>query len=131
MIYGIGTDIVSIPRIMAALQRHGNLFARRILAESEWEEYCKLPRRDPRQAPAFLAKRFAAKEAAAKALGTGFREGITLAAIAIHHDPHGRPLLQFSAGAAEFCQNRGIGEALVSLADEKEYAVAFVTLLAR
>jgi len=131
LIYGIGTDIVSIPRIAAALARHGDLFARRILAASEWEEYRALPRRSPRQPVTFLAKRFAAKEAAAKAFGTGFRGGIRLATIAVYHDQRGRPGLIFSAGAAEYCRTHAIERGLLSLADERDYAVAFVTLLSK
>lgn len=129
-IYGIGTDIVSINRMAAALGRHGDQFARRILAPREWEEYQALPGRDPRQAPTFLAKRFAAKEAAVKALGTGFRDGINLPTIWVDHDQWGRPLLEFSAAAAAACQTRNICQALLSLTDEKDYALAFVTLMA-
>ncbi len=129
MIYGIGTDIVSITRIEAAQGRHGDHFARRILAPGEWEEYLQLPRRQSRQTAAFLAKRFAAKEAAAKALGTGFRNGINLQSIVVVHDRLGRPGLEFLDAAAKYCQNQGVERALLSLSDEKSYAVAFVTLL--
>ncbi|ADH85679.1 holo-ACP synthase [Desulfurivibrio alkaliphilus] len=129
MIYGIGTDIVSIPRIAAALARHGDPFARRILAPREWEEYQALPHHRPQLTAAFLAKRFAAKEAAAKALGTGFSRGITLAGIAVVHDQRGRPGLQFHDAAAAYCRDEGIIRGLLSLSDEKEYALAFATLI--
>lgn len=129
MIYGIGTDIVEIDRIAAALARHGDQLARRILAPDEWAEYLELTGHRPQRKAAFLAKRFAAKEAAAKALGTGFRHGINLASIAVTHHLHGRPGLEFHSEAAVYCRRQGIGGALLSLSDEKHYALAFVTLL--
>lgn len=124
MIFGIGTDIVSVTRIEAALARHGDRFAARVLAAVELEEYRQCAR------PAhFLAKRFAAKEAAAKAFGTGFRHGISMVDFIVGHDEIGKPLLQFSGGAKIYCQQQGIGESFISISDEKEHAVAFVTLL--
>ncbi|TBV79639.1 MAG: holo-ACP synthase [Desulfobulbaceae bacterium] len=129
MIYGIGADIVNIGRIKTALTRHGDLFAQRILALGEWEEYQILARRNSQQRAAFLARRFAAKEATVKAFGTGFRDGIKLTSIAVIHDQRGRPNLHFSAEAREYCQTQGITKSFLSLADEKDYAVAFVTLL--
>lgn len=124
MIYGIGTDICAVARIQAGLARFGEKFARRILAPAELEGF----RRSGLPAH-YLAKRFAAKEAAVKAMGTGFRDGITLSQIAVNNDPHGRPELVFSGRAAQVCGERGIGEAHLSLADERDYAIAFVTLL--
>ncbi|HET97591.1 MAG TPA: holo-ACP synthase [Desulfurivibrio alkaliphilus] len=124
MIYGIGTDIVKISRMEAALARHGERFAHRILAATEWDDFGRTGR-----PAALLAKRFAAKEAAAKAFGTGFSAGLGLHDIAVDHDRRGRPRLIFSGKAEEFCRRRGIGRSLISLADEKDYAIAFVTLL--
>ena len=123
MIVGIGTDIVAIARIEAALARHGERFARRILAEQEWDAYCASP-----QPARLLAKRYAAKEAAAKAFGTGFSGGLSLQHIVIEHDSQGRPLLSFHGRAAEFCQQYGVGESHLSISDEHDYAIAFVTL---
>jgi holo-[acyl-carrier protein] synthase len=123
MIYGIGTDMVRVQRLQDSLDRHGDRFARRILAGSEWEEY-----RDSSQKPQFLAKRFAAKEAVAKALGTGFRHGLSLQDIAVGHDSLGKPMLQFSESLNENFRKHGIGSAHLSLSDEKEYALAFVIL---
>ena len=71
MIFGIGTDIVSVQRMRRNLGRYGERFARRILSESELEEF-----RATAKPENFLAKRFAAKEAAAKAMGTGFSGGL-------------------------------------------------------
>ncbi len=123
MIFGIGTDIVCVSRMQENLERYGERFAQRILAEQEWEAFLASPRRAH-----FLAKRFAAKEAAVKAMGTGFRDGITLKQIAVSHAPGGRPLLRFSERAELFVRRNGIVKAHLSLSDEEAYAVAFVTL---
>ncbi len=123
MIFGIGTDIVRVARMHNSLDRYGDQFARRILAEQEWAAFLASKRRAH-----FLAKRFAAKEAAVKAMGTGFRNGITLKQIAVSHEQDGRPLLGFSEQAQEFITRNGIKSAHLSLSDEEEYAVAFVTL---
>ncbi|MBE0509238.1 MAG: holo-ACP synthase [Chromatiales bacterium] len=124
MIFGIGTDIVAIARMEKALARHGERFAERILAEQERAAYAEAAR------PArFLAKRFAAKEAAAKAFGTGFSAGLSLQHIVISHDARGRPLLSFHGQAEVFCRDQGVGEAHLSISDEQDYAIAFVTLM--
>ena len=126
MIFGIGTDIVQVSRIQKNLDRYGERFARRILAEKELEEFrCTVhPAR-------FLARRFAAKEALAKAYGTGFSGGLTFRDIAVTHDAAGKPLLQLAGRAAELQREMGIGEDFISISDEHEYAVAFVTVLRR
>ncbi len=124
MIYGIGTDIVQVSRVESSLARFGERFARRVLAPSEWERYAQSAR------PAhFLAKRFAAKEAAAKAFGTGFRDGLRLRDIVVTNDALGRPGLAFSGRAQALFEEQGLSEGLVSISDEREYAVAFVTLV--
>jgi holo-[acyl-carrier protein] synthase len=124
MIFGIGTDIVRVARMQQSLDKHGERFARRILTEHELIGYQKANK------PAnYLAKRFAAKEATAKAMGTGFRDGLSLKHINVGHDAQGKPLLEFSGLAADFMAEKGIMEAHISLADEQEYAVAFVTLI--
>lgn len=123
MIFGIGTDIVRVARMRADLDRYGERFAQRILADPELAEF----RQDPRPAH-FLAKRFAAKEAAVKAMGTGFRDGVTLRDVAVRHDELGKPVLEFSKRALSIIEANGITAVHVSLADEDEYAVAFVTL---
>jgi holo-[acyl-carrier protein] synthase len=123
MIFGIGTDIVRIERIEHSLGRYGDAFARRILADTELEEF----EQSLRQA-SFLAKRFAAKEAMSKALGTGFRDGLSLRHIVVTHDALGRPCLLCNGKADELLQELGISACHLSLADEREYAIAFVTL---
>lgn len=124
MIYGIGTDIVQVARVRGLLERFGERFGRRVLAEAEWSRYEKSA-----QPAHYLAKRFAAKEAAAKAMGTGFRDGLTLKDIIIVSDDRGRPGLVFEGRARALLHELGIGEGLVSISDERDYAVAFVTLM--
>ena len=124
MIFGIGTDIVRIQRLRADLERYGERFARRILADEELVEF-----RQAAQQAHFLAKRFAAKEAVVKALGTGFRAGISLHDIAVGHDDRGKPLLVFSERLITYLAERGVADGgHLSLSDEQEYAVAFVVL---
>ncbi len=126
MIFGIGTDIVSIARMHDALERHGERLAARMLSNSELDEF----HRSHHQAN-YLAKRFAAKEAAAKALGTGFRDGLALRHIEVGHEPLGRPLLRFHGKALALIDELGVGESFLSISDEREHAVAFVTLMRR
>ncbi len=123
MIFGIGTDIVRVARMQRDIDRFGDKFAERILTDAELDEY-----RQVQQRAHFLAKRFAAKEAAAKALGTGFSQGVQLRQIAVTHDAHGKPLLEFSGTALRLIEAHGIRVIHISLADEQDHAVAFVTL---
>lgn len=124
MIFGIGTDIVQVSRIAALFERYGERFSERILTGGELKEFStsKWPAH-------FLAKRFAAKEAAVKALGTGFGQGVQPCHIGVGHTLHGQPILEWEGQAGELIQRFGIGQALISLADEKDYVVAFVTLV--
>lgn len=126
MIFGIGTDIVRVARMQKNIERYGEKFAERILTASELDEY----RNELRKAH-FLAKRFAAKEAAAKAMGTGFRDGLMLHHIGVTHDNAGKPQLAFTDQAADFVRANAITQVHVSLADEEDHAVAFVTLATR
>lgn len=123
MIFGIGTDIVRVARMQQDIARYGEKFAERILTDGELAEF-----RQSSQPANFLARRFAAKEAAAKAMGTGFSDGLHLRHISVGHDAHGKPLLEFSGRALEFVREKGITTVHVSLADEEDNAVAFVTL---
>ena len=124
MIVGIGTDIVRIARFEVMLERHGPRVAERILSADELIEYAGVAR------PArFLAKRFAVKEAVAKAFGTGFRDGLSLRHIGVQHDALGKPSLRFYERAEEMCAQLNIASSHVSIADEHDYAVAFVTLV--
>lgn len=124
MIFGIGTDIVRVKRMQENIDKFGDKFAERILSDEELEEYHRYA--EPSR---LLAKRFAAKEAASKAMGTGFRDGVTLKQIFITHDNLGKPILNFSEIANEFLTNNKIIESHVSISDEQDYAVAYVTLV--
>jgi holo-[acyl-carrier protein] synthase len=126
VIYGIGTDIVRISRMAENLERHGSRFAERILTEPEMRVFS-----DSSQPAQFLAKRFAAKEAAAKALGTGFRDGLSLRDISVCNDTLGKPGLEFSQRAQQNLEKQGVGNAHLSLSDEREYAIAYVILEVR
>jgi holo-[acyl-carrier protein] synthase len=123
MIYGIGTDIVRVSRLAADLERFGEKFAERILTDAELAEFRGISAKAN-----FLARRFAAKEAAAKAMGTGFANGLSLRHIGVTHDGNGKPELVFAGRALEFMREKGIRVAHVSLADELDHAVAFVAL---
>ncbi len=125
-IFGIGTDIVRVARMQASLARYGEKFARRILTPNEMSEFLHNDR------PAhFLAKRFAAKEAAAKAMGMGFSGGLTPRQIGIGHEKGGRPVLEYYGKAKALVKKFGISAGYLSIADEQDHAVAYVTLLAR
>nr|WP_028536042.1 holo-ACP synthase [Paludibacterium yongneupense] len=123
MIYGIGSDLVDIERMENLLQRRGEAALRHLLSPLEFDAF----RRAAHPAH-FLAKRFAAKEAFSKALGTGLRSPVTLTAIAVEHDALGRPQLCFSPELAAFVAGRGVRRHHVSLSDERRHALAFVVL---
>lgn len=123
MILGIGIDLVSISRIEKVHQRFGARFARRILNSNELHEYHTRTNKH-----GFLAKRFAAKEAAVKALGTGERQGVLLKDFSLSHDPLGKPLLQIEGQARLLCEQQGIVRQHVSLSDERDQVIAFVVL---
>jgi holo-[acyl-carrier protein] synthase len=123
MIFGIGTDIVEVSRIEDSLLRFGNAFAERILNEQEWLSYSQ-----SKTQPRFLAKRFAAKEAFAKALGTGLRAPATFQNIGIAHDDLGKPVLDIAPELQALLDSKGIKYMHLSISDEKALAVAFVVL---
>ncbi|MBF0219900.1 MAG: holo-ACP synthase [Gammaproteobacteria bacterium] len=125
MVVGIGCDIVEIARIRDSLQQYSARFSQRILADSELARFAAL---STTRQPAWLAKRFAAKEATAKAFATGFRNGLSLRHIALDQGAAGEPILHFSDRAAELAASLGVTQAFVSLADEREYAIAYVIL---
>ncbi len=123
MIFGIGTDIVEVARIEASISQFGDDFAKRILAESELVSYEKSTIK-----PRFLAKRFAAKEAFSKALGTGLRAPCTFQNIAVSHDDLGKPLLLLADELQSFLTAKKITQTHISISDEKNLAAAFVVL---
>jgi holo-[acyl-carrier protein] synthase len=123
MIYGIGTDIVEVTRIEHSITQFGDDFAKRILAESEFASYL-----DSKIKARFLAKRFAAKEAFSKALGTGLRPPATFQNIAVAHDDLGKPILKLSNELQAFLHSKHITHMHLTISDEKNLAVAFVVL---
>ena len=123
MIVGIGVDIAETARVRKLVAKFGERFARRILTDDELAEFER--RRRPE---AYLASRFAAKEAVAKALGTGIGGRFGFHSVQIDHDRLGRPVVSFLEGAAELVDELKIGNALISLSDERHYVVAMVVL---
>ncbi|MCC6610074.1 MAG: holo-ACP synthase [Burkholderiales bacterium] len=126
MILGIGTDLVEIPRIERALARHGDRFARRILVAEEFERFAR-----HRKPVAYLAKRFAAKEAFSKAMGTGIHFPVNWHNVSVANLSSGKPCLRFSDVLGLLLVSRGIVDAHLSLSDEREVAAAFVILEGR
>ncbi|MFM8468303.1 MAG: holo-ACP synthase [Oxalobacteraceae bacterium] len=125
MVSGIGTDIIRIDRIEAALARHGERFAQKILGPQEMEKYLRRKQKVEARGVRFLATRFAAKEAFSKAIGLGMRMPMTWRAVQFLNAPSGKPTVVTSGALSEFMQTHGFS-AQVSLTDEAEYAVAFV-----
>lgn len=122
MIHGVGTDIAAVARLRGLWERHGERAVERILAPQEMAEFARAADKGR-----FLAKRFAAKEAFSKALGTGVRAPATLPAIAVGHDDLGKPVLEFSPALAALLQEKHL-KAHLSISDEADYAVAYVIL---
>lgn len=122
MIYGIGTDIVAVARLRGMWERHGDKVLEKLLAPQEISDFAKAADKGR-----FLAKRFAAKEAFSKALGTGVRPPATLPAIAVSHDDLGKPVLDFAPKLSALLQEKNL-KAHLSISDEADYAVAYVIL---
>lgn len=121
-IKGIGTDIVRVQRIEQALANNAS-FAARILTEKELVVFAK-----HRLQAAFLAKRFAAKEACLKALGTGLAQGIRWHDLETYHTELGQPKLRLFGAAHARAEVLGVTQIELSLSDEADYAIAFVVL---
>jgi holo-[acyl-carrier protein] synthase len=117
VVQGIGVDIVKLERIEAVHRRFGDRFARKVLSA---EELSAVP-----VTSSLIAKRFAAKEAIAKALGTGFRGGITMPSITINKNSLNKPQVALTGAAAERLRVIGAQQVLVSIADEVDSVVAF------
>ncbi len=122
-IVGLGTDIVEIERIEAQVARAGDRLAKRVLTQAEFAIYL-----NHSQPSRFLAKRFAAKEAAAKALGTGIGRGVSFQHIHIGNNSDGAPTIQFTDGALARLELLKGTLGHISIADEKSYAIATVIL---
>jgi holo-[acyl-carrier protein] synthase len=126
MILGIGTDLCEIGRIERALERWGERFALRVLVESEMQRF-----RRHRKPAAYLAKRFAAKEAMSKALGTGIHYPVNWHGMWVENARSGKPSLRFSGPMAEYLAKRGVETVHLSLTDETGMACAFVVVEGR
>ena len=121
MIYGIGTDILRIERIEQLYDKYGQALAERLLSRIELLEWRSVGNKTN-----FLAKRFAAKEAFAKAVHTGLRSPVTLHHISIAHDKLGRPEFVVEPPLQEWLRQQGIGRVHLSLSDDNGVVVAFV-----
>jgi holo-[acyl-carrier protein] synthase len=123
VIYGLGTDVVEIHRIEKALERWGDRFAEKVLVASELARF-----RAHRLRANYLAKRFAAKEAFVKALGTGIRSPANWHGVWVTNLKSGKPVLNFSDPLSKLLQSRGVTGTHLSLSDEKGIAFATVIL---
>ena len=123
MIFGVGTDIVEIERIRKAMERWGERFAQRILCAPELSRF-----RKHTQPAAYLAKRFAAKEAFTKALGTGIKAPANWHGVWVANLPSGKPVLQYTPELKALLEGKQISQSHLSLADERGLAVATVIL---
>jgi len=123
VIYGIGIDMVAIHRMQENINKYGARFANKVLCNNELAEYAKTSRK-----ASYLAKHFAAKEALAKAIGTGFRNGVKLSDICVNHLSSGQPQIQCAGKITDILSIKGITSCLLTLSDENEYAIACVVL---
>ena len=124
MIYGIGTDVLRVERVEQIFARYGEYFARRLLLDEEQRLFgeTKRPVR-------FLAMRFAAKEAIAKALGTGFANGIWVRDVGMMPNKLGQPQVIYSERGLAMCRKLGVGEGHLTLSDEAGLIVAVAVLM--
>ena len=136
-IVGIGTDIIEINRIANMTENARERLAKRILTPEEYYLFSQMDSHNVAsnnssvivsKAVRYLAKRWAGKEAAAKALGTGIADGVSFQHIEIKTLESGQPILLFSGRALTIAQSKKAKHWHISLADEKLYATAFVTL---
>jgi holo-[acyl-carrier protein] synthase len=124
MIFGIGVDVVEIERIAAAHARFGERFVERVLGPQEQVRHRARSQRSERRGLAFLATRFAAKEAVSKALGLGMRTPMGWRAVEIVNAPSGQPVAVANGALATFLADRGL-RLHVSVTDERDFAVAY------
>jgi holo-[acyl-carrier protein] synthase len=124
VIFGIGTDLIEIDRIAEARARFGDRFARRVLGPRELERYAARERRSSQRGLAYLATRFAAKEAVSKALGLGMRLPMTWRAVEIVNAPSGMPIAVANGELASFMEERRL-RLHVSVTDERSLAMAY------
>jgi holo-[acyl-carrier protein] synthase len=118
MILGVGVDMATVPRFERLLERFGARFIEKVMTPAEMRRW---PDADARR----LAKLFSAKEAVVKALGSGFREGVTLQTVSIEQTPLGAPAVSLSGAARERLDRLGASQILVSISDEEDTVIAF------
>lgn len=121
MIVGTGVDICEVPRIAQSIARFGDRFLQRVFTPEEIR-YCQSKKNSTER----FAARFAAKEAAMKALGTGQRQGVIWKSVEVAHAPGGRPILRLSGTAAEIAQKLGVSRTSLSLTHSESTAIAIV-----
>src|SRR3954469_16055183 len=119
MIVGIGLDLAEVDRIEAAIAKHGERFLKRIYTEAE-RRYCESK---PNKFERF-AGRFAAKEAAMKAIGTGWNRGVAWREFEVKRAPSGQPIIVYQGKAGEIAERLGVKKALVTITHSKNYAIA-------
>ena len=124
MIYGIGTDVLKFSRIERVWQRYGDRFAERLLLDEEMSYF-----RKSKNKARFLGMRFAAKEAIAKALGTGFANGIWVRDVGSVPNELGQPQVIFSERGQGLCDRLGVGQGFLTLTDEAGLIVAVAILM--
>ena len=125
-IFGIGTDIVNIKRMDKSLKLYGNKFKKKIFSKNEIN-YCE----KRKNSASYYSKRFAAKEALTKALGTGIRKGINLRNIEIFNDNYGKPFIRLKGGIANYIKKKIKNKKYhiyLSLSDDKPWAQATVVI---
>lgn len=123
LILGIGTDLCKISRVQRSLERFGARFAERILVGPELQRFFTHSK-----GAAYLAKRFAAKEAFSKAMGTGMRNPVLWSNLMVSNDVAGRPQIECLGALSSLVQERGVTAIHLSLTDEDDLASAFVVL---
>ena len=122
-IVGTGIDLVEVARVAASIERFGDRFLKRIFTEDEIR-YCRSKHNFVER----FAARFAAKEAALKAIGTGWRGGVAWVDVEVRREPGGRPTLHYSGRASEYAARLGTKRAMLSLSHTAEHAIAQVIL---
>lgn len=125
-IIGIGTDIVECLRIAQMIERHAELFLRRVYTEYEIG-YCS----SRAAATQHYAGRWAAKEAVLKAMGTGWSRGIKWVDIEVRNDERGRPTIALGGGAREVCEKLRVGELHISISHCRTFATAYAIACSR
>lgn len=125
-VVGIGTDIVECLRIAQMIERHGELFINRVYTPLE-VRYCQSRKASTQH----YAGRWAAKEAILKAIGTGWRRGISWRDVEVRNDPSGRPVVGLRGGARDVVEQFGIRQLLVSISHCRSHATAYAIALGK